>query len=427
MFHTSARKRALVAAIALAVAASGAAAPTHADDLKDKRKKVQTSIKGASSDLDESSHQAYVAGTALLKAQTQLKTAKSQLGTTQEQLSLARDREERLQLALVRAKRDLAAAKAALVAAKAKVAEQRAAVGRLAAQSVQKADPQLVGLVALFDSDSPSELNTEMQTTGNMLDKQDQVLDALRRAQSRLSVQKAKVQQATDLVAEQRQAAADTVVEKKTLVTRAAEQEKSVAKLVAVRASAKQDAEQARSADKVELSKLKKENDRISSLLAARAAKARSYGNTASSAGTAGGGGSASTGNGVLGRPVPGYVTSPFGYRVHPIYGYYSLHDGTDFHAPCGTPLRAVGNGRVISEYYQSAWGNRLILDLGQINGHGVSVIYNHLSAYRAGTGATVRRGDIVGYAGTTGWSTGCHLHFTVMVDGVPKDPMPFF
>ncbi len=86
-------------------------------------------------------------------------------------------------------------------------------------------------------------------------------------------------------------------------------------------------------------------------------------------------------------RPVPGYVTSPFGWRRHPIYGYWGLHDGTDFHAPCGTPLQAAGNGRVISEYYQSAWGNRLILDLGRVRGHGVAVIYNHISGYRAHTG----------------------------------------
>ncbi len=81
----------------------------------------------------------------------------------------------------------------------------------------------------------------------------------------------------------------------------------------------------------------------------------------------------------------------------------------------------------MISEYFQSAWGNRLILDLGRVNGHGVSVIYNHLSAYRAAQGDTVSRGETVGYAGTTGWSTGCHLHFTVMVDGKPENPMNFF
>ena len=109
--------------------------------------------------------------------------------------------------------------------------------------------------------------------------------------------------------------------------------------------------------------------------------------------------------HGPLMRPVPGYVTSPFGWRIHPIYGYWWLHDGIDFGAACGTPLRASGNGRVISEYYQTAWGNRLIIDHG-VHGHGVAMITNHISGlprpHRPGRAA---RPD-VGYVGTTGWST---------------------
>ncbi len=125
-------------------------------------------------------------------------------------------------------------------------------------------------------------------------------------------------------MARQRKAAARNVTEKGTLVARAGEQERSVAKLVAVRSSAKHDAEQARSADKSQVADLKKENDRISALLAARAKKARDYQNSQRASASSGSSGSTSTGGGELERPVTGYVTSPFGYRVHPIYGYYS-------------------------------------------------------------------------------------------------------
>jgi murein DD-endopeptidase MepM/ murein hydrolase activator NlpD len=68
-------------------------------------------------------------------------------------------------------------------------------------------------------------------------------------------------------------------------------------------------------------------------------------------------------------------------------------------------------------------WGNRLYLNLGMVNGDFITVIYNHLSGYNVEVGATVGRGDVVGYVGTTGWSTGCHLHFTVMENGKPVDP----
>jgi murein DD-endopeptidase MepM/ murein hydrolase activator NlpD len=128
----------------------------------------------------------------------------------------------------------------------------------------------------------------------------------------------------------------------------------------------------------------------------------------------------------MLYRPVPGYVTSPYGWRKHPIYGYWGLHDGDDFHAPCGTPERAAGSGRVVSKYYSSVWGNRLFLDLGKINGHNYTVIYNHIERYAVRSGQHVSRGQVVAYAGTTGWSTACHLHFTVMRDGAAVNPMSF-
>jgi murein DD-endopeptidase MepM/ murein hydrolase activator NlpD len=131
--------------------------------------------------------------------------------------------------------------------------------------------------------------------------------------------------------------------------------------------------------------------------------------------------------DGLLMHPVNGSVTSPFGYREHPIYHYWGLHDGVDFGAGCGAPLYAVRGGAVLSEYYSSVWGNRLYLNVGMVNGKFITVIYNHLSHYNVGTGASVDRGDVVGYVGTTGWSTGCHLHFTVMENGRPVDPQRYF
>jgi len=129
----------------------------------------------------------------------------------------------------------------------------------------------------------------------------------------------------------------------------------------------------------------------------------------------------------LLMKPVNGPITSPYGWRIHPIYHYWGLHDGDDFGAPCGAPLFAVANGTVMSQYYSSVWGNRLYINLGLINGHNVTVIYNHLSAYRSHVGEHVTRGQVVGLVGTTGWSTGCHTHFTVMVNGKPVNPTPWF
>ena len=124
--------------------------------------------------------------------------------------------------------------------------------------------------------------------------------------------------------------------------------------------------------------------------------------------------------------PVDGPVTSPFGYRVHPIYHYWGLHDGTDFGAGCGQPLHAVAGGRVISEYYSSVWGNRLYLDLGTINGKNVTVdLQPPLALRRRRRRRASAAARSSAYVGTTGWSTGCHLHFTVMVNGTPVTRCP--
>ena len=77
----------------------------------------------------------------------------------------------------------------------------------------------------------------------------------------------------------------------------------------------------------------------------------------------------------------------------------------------------------MITRYYSSSYGNRLYLGVGMVNGKFITVVYNHLSGYRVGTGQNVARGEVIGYAGTTGWSTACHLHFTVLANGQAVNP----
>ncbi|HEY3408836.1 MAG TPA: peptidoglycan DD-metalloendopeptidase family protein [Propionicimonas sp.] len=129
---------------------------------------------------------------------------------------------------------------------------------------------------------------------------------------------------------------------------------------------------------------------------------------------------------GLLTRPVPGAIGSGFGVRLHPIFGEWRLHDGVDLSAGCGTPIRAAADARVASVSRDPASGNRLELDHGQVGGHHLVTIYLHAKGYSVRAGATVRRGQVVGRVGSTGWSTGCHLHFTVRLDGSYADPERF-
>ena len=123
-------------------------------------------------------------------------------------------------------------------------------------------------------------------------------------------------------------------------------------------------------------------------------------------------------------RPVPGAVTSRFGRRLHPVLRVWKLHDGTDFGAACGTPIRAAYAGRVSRRVSSVAYGNRLFIDHGRVDGYRVETAYNHAARYVVRPGARVRRGQVVGYVGQTGFSTGCHLHLMIWLDGRMVDPM---
>lgn len=117
-------------------------------------------------------------------------------------------------------------------------------------------------------------------------------------------------------------------------------------------------------------------------------------------------------------------VTSPFGMRVHPITGVLKLHDGTDFRAPCGTPILAAASGTVVAVGSEGAYGLQVTVRHGVISGVDLTTSYSHLSRSGVASGQVVGPGQVVGWSGTTGSSTGCHLHFMVSAAGGLADPM---
>ena len=120
--------------------------------------------------------------------------------------------------------------------------------------------------------------------------------------------------------------------------------------------------------------------------------------------------------------PVKGPITSPFGMRINPITHKYSGHTGIDIGVPYGTPIDAADGGTVIFAGWNVAYGNMTVID----HGGGFSTMYAHQSKQLVAVGDHVTQGQIIGYIGTTGWSTGPHLHFEIRVNGVPVNPMKY-
>lgn len=126
---------------------------------------------------------------------------------------------------------------------------------------------------------------------------------------------------------------------------------------------------------------------------------------------------------GVLATPVPGApVTSTFGPRVHPIFGTVRMHEGVDFGAGMGTPIRAAAAGTVVAAGDRGGYGTATIVD----HGNGLATLYAHQSQLLVAPGTVVTAGQVIGAVGSTGFSTGPHLHFEVRVRGVPVDPLPY-
>ncbi len=129
---------------------------------------------------------------------------------------------------------------------------------------------------------------------------------------------------------------------------------------------------------------------------------------------------------GEMAWPVPNatIVTSPFGYRTHPISGTRRFHTGIDLAGSgCyGTPIVAANDGTVISAGWNGGYGNCVIVD----HGGGVTTLYAHASSIAVGYGQSVSRGETVAYIGSTGNSTGPHLHFEVRIDGAYQNPYPY-
>ncbi|WP_298608630.1 murein hydrolase activator EnvC [uncultured Veillonella sp.] len=161
----------------------------------------------------------------------------------------------------------------------------------------------------------------------------------------------------------------------------------------------------------------------VSAMLKERqAARAAAAAATAQSSGGQGASDNWVQGTGQLGWPVSGEITSPYGYRVHPIWGTTIYHSGIDIGVDEGTPVHAADGGVVVWSGWMGGYGYAVVID----HGNGLSTLYGHNSELAVDEGQSVAKGQVISYAGSTGNSTGPHVHFEVRANGDPVDPMGY-
>lgn len=418
---------------ALAVVPSAQADPP---DPAAKKKQLDSQITESRADLKESYDQVAKSVAAYNQAETQYKVVQTRYAVAQGKLAAARAADVVAAGKLRRAEKALRAAIAAVDAGEQAIIRQKQMAGR-AARSAYQQQNSLVGLSIVLNGANPTDIASGIQVQRNVFGIQGNTITRLNNSQAQLANKRVKVAEAEKIVSAQRAEAARTVKEVTALTQQVAAEKAEAAKLAQAKLTTYKAAERDKNTELAQYNALVAERGRVQQILIARAKAEKAAAAKRKAAREAAEREKArkehrpprevpdppdeSSG---LSYPVNTYITSPFGMRFHPVLHYWKLHDGTDFGGGCGTPIRAAASGVVTDKYYNGGYGNRLFVSHGVIDGSSITTVYNHLSKYKARVGQRVSKGQVIGYVGTTGYSTGCHLHFMVYQDGNVVNPM---
>jgi murein DD-endopeptidase MepM/ murein hydrolase activator NlpD len=450
-------KKAGLGALSIALASAalvGVAATSQADDLDDQKNEIQQQIDQNNDELSQSQTALDNATIALQQSNADLASAQQALAAKQADLADAQAEDTRLAGEVTTAEDNLATANTAVVRAQADVAAQQHDIAATVQASNQQ-DPTLLSLSLLLTTASGASLNNSVQWATTMFDTSQATLDRLQGVQADMEQAQTQAQAAADDVTAKKAAAADHLAQTQDLVTQAQAAEAAVNAQVASNTQAKQAAADALAQNQADQKALDDDMNQILAQIQARiaaqkaaeeaaakaaadkaaadkaaadkAAAAKSSSSTSSSSGSSGSSNQSAPSSGTFFQPpVTGYrVTSPFGYRTDPISGVTAYHSGVDLAVPCGTPIHAAADGTVVSAGWYGTLGNYILIDNGKIDGNYWSTGYGHQSSFAVSAGQHVTRGQVIGYVGTTGRSTGCHVHFNAIKNGTNINGLP--
>jgi murein DD-endopeptidase MepM/ murein hydrolase activator NlpD len=393
----------------------------RSDDAADRKQALDRQLDDLRESLEGTSKALVDAAVNLKRAQSDLVDANAELGAAHTALAQAQTRDDVLagrsavaEAAVDKARRDLDARQE-------QEADTRNRLGSIAREAYVSSG--LTGLSIALDAQSPGQFADRVNVAGTALRAQNGTLDRLEVQQAETRARQFRLAAALVVVATLKQQSEVVVQQRTDAQAKAALATSRISRLVALKAQSVKTIGAKKAAEKKRLATLQTEENQLAALLRKRAkARARAAAKARRSSGRSRAPVS-SNGSGRLSYPVNAPITSGFGRRYHPILHIWRLHAGTDFGAPCGTPVHAAAPGRIVRAGWAGGFGNQVVIDHGTMRGKDIASSYNHLSRYVVRSG-NVRRGQVIAYSGTTGLSTGCHLHFEVYVNGTHVNPM---
>ncbi len=370
-----------------------------------------------SNDIDqqvsEASEALTEASQAVVAAAESLKDAQAKLPAAREAMAIATTRESEAASVYEKAASDLAVSKAAYTAALSKVTSKEAEISQLQkkvdqfARSVYQ-QGQTSQWEIILESTSPSDLTVRLQNIKAVSISTARSLDDLLGAKDQLVSDAAAAEEVRLDMQRIANIASQALIDARNAADVAAAAKVEVDKLVDQESAALKIAEDDKAEVQKQYDELRAEQIRIAAL--------------SGSAGEQGPVDPQATGP--LSWPLPGRAAGgSVGWRVHPVYGYKSCHTGVDSGAPRGTPIRAAAAGVILSTTFSRAYGNMTLID----HGGGMVTMYAHQTRFGVSPGQAVGNQEVIGYVGSTGFSTGPHLHFEVHLNGVPYNPMGWF
>lgn len=386
-------------ALILGVLFSGLSIPSFGKDLEDELNDIKGQVKELEDELLAASKVVQKATAELRKIEAQIPAAQRRLQDAQGNLRVAFRRESAAEAEIKKINRAQVVVRVRIAKAEARVRELQLQVGQIARKLYQEGPLAIIGI--LFQAESLGEFTGRLGAAQALARARGASVDELEIVRAGLLEDKAELERLFEKarIQEEKAAEARRVAQEARAEAKAARD--ALAKLQAQRKAAVARAQKQRDAVKREYDKIRAEQRRIEALI-------KGEKNPGVFAGT-------------LVWPTSGRISAYPGPRRHPVYGYRSCHTGLDIAAPTGTPIKAAAAGRLVSAR-SSVYGNYAVI----YHGSDVATMYAHMTRF-AVTSGQVRQGQVIGYVGSTGYSTGPHLHFEVRIKGRAYHPMGWF